>query len=231
MGFDLVVDPGELHAVMGPCGSGTSMLGSALMGSPAYDVTAGSITLRGDDVTDWPVDERAKAGMFLAFQHPQEIAGVSMIHLLGQACSARRGVDRSVLELRHATTAWMQQLGMDSSLVDRALDDGFSDGEKQCNEIIQMAVLEPELAILDDTDAGIDIESRRIVAKGIRAVRDRRTSMGVVLVTHDQRLLDEIAPDHVHILMDGRIVERGGMELAQQLERDGYDSFRVGMAV
>jgi len=226
-GLDLAVAPGEVHAIMGPNGSGKSTLGTTLMGSPEYEVTSGSIHFRGEDVTEWAVDERAKAGMFLAFQYPQEIAGVSVIQFLRQALSQRKGLDLSVLELRLATMEWMKRLGMDSSFVDRYLNEGFSGGEKKRNEIMQMAILEPELAILDETDSGLDIDALRIVAQGIREVRAERPSMGVVLITHYQRLLDEIQPDHVHILVDGRIVQSGGMELAEQLERDGYEAFRA----
>ena len=211
---------------MGPNGSGKSTLASTLMGSPEYEVTAGTITFQGDDVTDWPADERAKAGMFLAFQYPQEIPGVSVIQFLRQALSARKGIDLSVLELRLAAMEWMQRLGMDSSFVDRYLNEGFSGGEKKRNEIMQLAILEPALAILDETDSGLDIDALRIVAKGIREVRADRPEMGVVLITHYQRLLDELAPDHVHVLMDGRIVASGGMEIAETLERDGYEAFR-----
>ena len=226
-GLDLTVESGEVHAIMGPNGSGKTTLGTTLLGSPEYEVTAGSIQLNGDDITDWPTDERAKAGMFLAFQYPQEIAGVSVIQFLRQALSARKGLDLSVLELRIATMEWMQRLGMDSSFVDRYLNEGFSGGEKKRNEIMQMAILEPELAILDETDSGLDIDALRIVAKGIHEVRAERPEMGVVLITHYQRLLDEIRPDHVHILVDGRIVQSGGMELAEQLEREGYEAFRA----
>ncbi len=225
-GLDLTVEPGEIHAIMGPNGSGKSTLGASLMGSPEYEVTEGTVTFRGDDVTDWPVDERAKAGMFLAFQYPQEIAGVSVIQFLRQALSARKGLDLSVLELRLATMEWMKRLGIDSSFVDRYLNEGFSGGEKKRNEVMQMAVLEPELAILDETDSGLDIDALRIVANGIREVHDERPEMGVILITHYQRLLDEIRPDRVHILVDGRIVASGGMELVEQLERDGYEAFR-----
>ncbi len=226
-GLDLTVEAGEVHAIMGPNGSGKSTLGTTLLGSPEYEVTAGSICFRGDDVTDWPADERAKAGMFLAFQYPQEIPGVSVIQFLRQALSARKGIDLSVLELRLATMDWMKRLGMDSSFVDRYLNEGFSGGEKKRNEIMQMAILEPELAILDETDSGLDIDALRIVAQGIREVRSERPEMGVVLITHYQRLLDEIQPDHVHIIVEGRIVQSGGMELVEQLERDGYEAFRA----
>ncbi len=225
-GLSLTVEEGEVHAIMGPNGSGKSTLASALLGSPEYEVTAGSIELHGDDITDWSTDLRARAGVFLAFQYPQEIAGVSVIQFLRQALSARKGIDLSVLELRLASMEWMKRLGMDSSFVDRYLNEGFSGGEKKRNEIMQMAILEPEVAILDETDSGLDIDALRIVAKGIREIRVDRPTMGVVLITHYQRLLDEVAPDHVHIMVDGRIVASGGMELARELEANGYESFR-----
>ena len=225
-GIDLIVRSGEVHAVMGPNGSGKSTLASTLLASPEYELTGGHIFFQGDDVTSWPTDVRAKSGMFLAFQYPQEIAGVSVIQFLRQALSARKGLDLSVLELRLATMDWMKRLGMDSSFVDRYLNEGFSGGEKKRNEIMQMAILEPELAILDETDSGLDIDALRIVAKGIREIRVDRPRMGVVLITHYQRLLDEVRPDHVHIMINGRIVASGGMELAERLERDGYESFR-----
>jgi Fe-S cluster assembly ATP-binding protein len=225
-GLSLRVGRGEVHAIMGPNGSGKSTLASVLLASPEYEVTSGSIVYQGDDITDWPTDVRAKAGMFLAFQYPQEIPGVSVIQFLRQALSARKGIDLSVLELRLATMDWMKRLGMDSSFVDRYLNEGFSGGEKKRNEVMQMAILEPELAILDETDSGLDIDALRIVAQGIREVRVDRPSMGVVLITHYQRLLDELQPDRVHIMVSGRIVASGGMELAERLERDGYESFR-----
>ncbi len=225
-GLDLTVQAGEVHAIMGPNGSGKSTLASTLMGSPEYQVSAGTITLGDDDITDWPTDERAKAGMFLAFQYPQEIPGVSVIQFLRQALSARKGIDLSVLELRLSAMEWMQRLGMDSSFVDRYLNEGFSGGEKKRNEIMQLAILEPRLAILDETDSGLDIDALRIVARGLRAVKEDRPDMGVVLITHYQRLLDEVTPDVVHIMVDGRIVTSGGMELAHQLETAGYEAFK-----
>jgi Fe-S cluster assembly ATP-binding protein len=225
-GLELTIGEGEVHAIMGPNGSGKSTLASCLLGSPEYEVTQGSILFRGDDITDWSTDVRAKAGMFLGFQYPQEIPGVSVIQFLRQALSARKGIDLSVLELRLATMDWMKRLGMDSSFVDRYLNEGFSGGEKKRNEIMQMAILEPEIAILDETDSGLDIDALRIVAKGIREVRSERPSMGVVLITHYQRLLDELAPDFVHVMIDGRIVVSGGMEIAETLEVSGYESFR-----
>ncbi|HSB86910.1 MAG TPA: Fe-S cluster assembly ATPase SufC [Ilumatobacteraceae bacterium] len=225
-GVSLTVRAGEAHAIMGPNGSGKSTLASTLLGSPEYLITSGRIFFRGDDITEWPPDVRAKAGMFLAFQYPQEIPGVSVIQFLRQALSARKGIDLSVLELRLATMEWMKRLGMDSSFVDRYLNEGFSGGEKKRNEIMQMAVLEPELAILDETDSGLDIDALRVVAKGIREIRVDRPQMGVVLITHYQRLLNEVQPDHVHILVGGRIVASGGMELAAELEKNGYEAFR-----
>ena len=225
-GLSLSVNAGEVHAIMGPNGSGKSTLASTMLASPEYSVTSGRIIFQGDDITDWPTDVRAKAGIFLAFQYPQEIPGVSVIQFLRQALSARKGIDLSVLELRLATMDWMKRLGMDSSFVDRYLNEGFSGGEKKRNEIMQMAILEPELAILDETDSGLDIDALRIVAKGIREVRAERPTMGVLLITHYQRLLDELQPDVVHIMVEGRIVASGGMELAEQLERDGYEAFR-----
>src|SRR5262249_1133987 len=179
----------------------------------------------GDDVTGWPTEVRAKAGMFLAFQYPQEIPGVSVIQFLRQALSARKGIDLSVLELRLSIMEWMKRLDMDSSFADRYLNEGFS-GEKNRNEVLQMAILEPELAILDETDSGLDIDALRTVARGIEEVRKDRPELGILLITHYQRLLDELAPDHVHVMIDGRIVASGGLELAERLERDGYEAFR-----
>jgi Fe-S cluster assembly ATP-binding protein len=165
--------------------------------------------------------------MFLAFQYPQEIAGVSVIQFLRQALSARKGLDLSVLELRLSIMEWMKRLGMDPSFADRYLNEGFSGGEKKRNEILQMAVLEPDLAILDETDSGLDIDALRTVATGINEVRADRTELGVVLITHYQRLLDHVQPDRVHILVDGRIVDSGGPELGRRLEREGYEAWRT----
>jgi Fe-S cluster assembly ATP-binding protein len=225
-GIDLSVQPGEVHAIMGPNGSGKSTLANTLLGNPDYEVTGGRILLRGDDVTDWDVDVRGKAGMFLAFQYPQSIAGVSVINFLRQALSARKGIELSVLELRLSIMEWMERLDMDPSFADRYLNEGFSGGEKKRNEILQMAILEPEVAILDETDSGLDIDALQVVAKGVNEVRAARPELGVVLITHYQRLLDHLRPDHVHVLVDGRIVASGGMEIAERLEAEGYESFR-----
>ncbi len=225
-GFSLTVREGEIHAIMGPNGSGKSTLANTLLASPDYEVTSGTITYQGDDIADWSTTERAQRGMFLGFQYPQEIAGVSVLQFLRQALSARKGIDLSILELRLAAMDWMKRLGMDSGFIDRHLNQGFSGGEKKRNEIMQMAMLEPDLAILDETDSGLDIDALRIVAKGIREVRAARPALGIVVITHYQRLLDELKPDFVHVLIDGRIVATGGMELAERLEKSGYDSFR-----
>jgi len=225
-GVDLVVHPGEIHALMGPNGSGKSTLASVLLGSPEYEVTAGSVRFRGDEITDWSPDVRGKAGIFLAFQYPLEIAGVSVINFLRQALSARKGLDLSVLELRLSIMDWMNRLGMDPSFADRYVNEGFSGGEKKRNESLQMAILEPEMAILDETDSGLDIDALRVVADGVNEVRNDRTGMGVLAITHYQRLLDLLRPDVVHILIDGQIVERGGSEIAERLEREGYEAFR-----
>ena len=226
-GINLTVKSGEVHAIMGPNGCGKSTLASTLLASPEYEVTGGEMFLHGENITDWTTDVRAKAGMFLAFQYPQEIAGVSVIQFLRQALSARKGIDLSVLELRLSAMDWMKRLGMDSSFVDRYLNEGFSGGEKKRNEIMQMALLEPDFAVLDETDSGLDIDALRIVAKGIREVRVDRPKLGIVLITHYQRLLDELQPDFVHIMVDGRIVKSGGMEVAAELEKNGYEAYRA----
>ena len=225
-GVDLTIHAGEVHALMGPNGSGKSTLASTLLGSPEYEVTEGRIRFQGDDVTDWGADVRGKAGMFLAFQYPQEIQGVSVLNFLRQALSARKGIDLSMLELRLSIMEWMSRLDMDPSFADRYLNEGFSGGEKKRNEILQMAILEPEIAILDETDSGLDIDALRVVAHGVQEVRTSRPELGVLAITHYQRLLDELHPDQVHINIDGRIVESGGPELSARLEAEGYDAWR-----
>jgi Fe-S cluster assembly ATP-binding protein len=225
-GVDLVVGAGELHALMGPNGSGKSTLANALLGSPEYEVTGGRVRYQGDDITDWSPDVRGKAGMFLAFQYPQAIAGVSVINFLRQALSGRKGIDLSVLELRLSIMEWMAKLDMDPSFADRYLNEGFSGGEKKRNEVLQMAIMEPDMAILDETDSGLDIDALRVVAKGVQEVRRARPHMGTLVITHYQRLLDELDPDHVHLLIDGRIVESGGPELAARIESEGFEAWQ-----
>lgn len=225
-GIDLAVGAGELHALMGPNGSGKSTLAGTLLGSPSYEVTAGRILFKGEDVTSWPTDVRAKAGMFLAFQYPEEIPGVPVVQFLRQAVSARAGEDRSVLEIRMSMMDWMKRLGMDPSFAERRLNEGFSGGEKKRNEILQMAILEPELAILDETDSGLDVDALRIVAGGVASVREKRKGLGVLLVTHYTRILELLRPDVVHVLIDGKIADTGGHELADRLEAEGYEPWR-----
>jgi Fe-S cluster assembly ATP-binding protein len=225
-GVTLSIAPGELHALMGPNGAGKSTLALALLGAPGYDVTAGRIVLQGQDVTAWPPDVRAKAGLFLAFQYPEEIHGVPVVQFLRQALSARRGTELSVLELRVSIMEWMQRLGMDPSFGERYLNEGFSGGEKKRNEILQMAILEPEVAVLDETDSGLDIDALRVVARGVQEVRAARPHLGVLLITHYERILQELVPDVVHVLLDGTVVASGGMELAHRLEAHGYEGFR-----
>ncbi|MEZ5408879.1 MAG: Fe-S cluster assembly ATPase SufC [Acidimicrobiales bacterium] len=225
-GVSLAVQAGEVHALMGPNGSGKSTLASTLLGSPEYEVTSGHIRLKGDDVTGWGADVRGKAGMFLGFQYPQEIPGVTVLNFLRQALSARKGLEMSVLELRLALMEWMDKLGMDPAFMTRYVNEGFSGGEKKRNEVLQMAILEPEIAVLDETDSGLDIDALVAVANGVQAIRAERPDLGILAITHYQRLLDHLQPDHVHVLYGGRIVASGGPELARQLEREGYESFR-----
>ncbi len=226
-GVDLVVEAGQVHALMGPNGSGKSTLANTLLGNPAYQVTAGQILFKGEDITGWEPDVRGKAGVFLAFQYPEEIPGVPVAQFLRQALSARRGMDLSVLELRVSIMEWMKKLGMDPAFGDRYLNEGFSGGEKKRNEVLQMAILEPEIAILDETDSGLDIDALGVVARGVQAVRQARPELGVLVVTHYHRILDQLAPDVVHLLVDGRIVTSGGPELAVRIEQEGYEAWRA----
>jgi Fe-S cluster assembly ATP-binding protein len=223
-GVDLTVERGEIHALMGPNGSGKSTLASVLMGNTTFQVSEGTVTYKGEDVTHAPPTDRGAAGMFLAFQHPEAIPGVSVIQFLRQALSNRTGTDLTVLELRLKVMDIMKELGIETSFADRYLNEGFSGGERKRNEVLQMAVLEPELAIMDETDSGLDIDALRTVADGVN--RLATPERGFLIITHYQRLLDYITPDVVHIFMDGRILESGGPELAAKLEEEGYDSFR-----
>jgi Fe-S cluster assembly ATP-binding protein len=223
-GVDLVVDRGEIHALMGPNGSGKSTLANVLLGHPDYRVTAGRILYEGEDITGASPDDRARRGMFLAFQYPEEIPGVSVTQFLRQALSNRTGIDYTVLELRLKVMEAMSALGMESSFADRYLNEGFSGGERKRNEVLQMAVLEPVLAVMDETDSGLDIDALRTVAEGVnRLVSDDR---GFLIITHYQRLLDYVTPHRVHVFMDGRVLVSGGPELAEKLEAEGYDAFR-----
>ncbi|MGQ0824582.1 MAG: Fe-S cluster assembly ATPase SufC [Actinomycetota bacterium] len=227
-GCSLALYGGEIHALMGPNGSGKSTLANALLANPAYEITRGRILLDGADVTDLPTDQRAARGLFLGFQHPQEIPGVSVFNFLRQAIAHRKGIDDySVLEVRLKLIEWSKRLGMDQRFQERYLNEGFSGGERKRNEVLQMALMEPDVAVLDETDSGLDIDALGTVARGIEAVRTDRPHLGILLITHYQRILDHLVPDVVHVLVDGRIVETGGPELAKTVEANGFDVFRA----
>ena len=224
-GVNLTVNTGETHAIMGPNGSGKSTLANVLLGHPSYEITEGSIVYKGEDITQWAPEKRGQAGMFLGFQYPEEIPGVSVVNFLRTALSNRTGTDYTVLELRLKVMEAMEELGMDSSFANRYLNEGFSGGERKRNEILQMAVLEPDFAVLDETDSGLDIDALKIVAEGVERLQsDER---GFLIITHYQRMLDYITPDFVHVFLDGTIVESGGAELADVIEEAGYDSYRA----
>ena len=228
-GVSLAVPAGELHALMGPNGSGKSTLAATLLGNPAYEVTAGRILFEGEDITGLSTNERATRGLFLGFQHPEEIPGVSVLNFLRQALSARKGIDDfSVLEVRMAVIDWAGRLGMDTRFIDRYLNEGFSGGEKKRNEILQMALMEPDFAVLDETDSGLDIDALKIVADGVNALRSPERAF--IVITHYQRLLNYIVPDVVHVLSRGRIVKTGDKELALDLEATGYAQYQEEMA-
>ena len=223
-GINLTVAPGETLAIMGPNGSGKSTLANVLLGHPGYLVTSGTVTYKGEDITKLTPEKRGQAGMFLGFQYPQEIPGVSVVNFLRTALSNRTGTDLTVLELRLKVMDALKDLEMDPAFADRYLNEGFSGGERKRNEILQMAVLEPDLAILDETDSGLDIDALKIVAQGVDRLRN--DERGIVIITHYQRMLDYITPDTVHVMLDGRIIETGGAELADAIEKSGYDQYR-----
>jgi Fe-S cluster assembly ATP-binding protein len=229
-GIDLHVGPGEVHAVMGPNGSGKSTLASVLAGRQAYEVTEGSVTFEGRDLLDMEPDERARHGLFLAFQYPVELPGVSMSNFLRQAVNSvreHRGLGEiSAVDFLKSMKEKAALVQMDPSLKQRSVNEGFSGGEKKRNEIFQMAMLEPRLAVLDETDSGLDIDALRIVADGVNSLRAPDRSF--VVITHYQRLLNYIVPDFVHVLVGGRIVKSGGKDLALHLEEQGYDWIREG---
>lgn len=222
-GIDLTIKGGEVHVVMGPNGTGKSTLASALMGHPKYDVTEGEVMLNGENVLEMSVDERARAGLFLAMQYPSEITGVTNADFLRSAINVRRGEGNEISLIRFVRQmeGKMKELEMNPEFMHRYLNEGFSGGEKKRNEILQMLLLEPKLAILDEIDSGLDIDALRIVASGVNAMRAE--DRGFLIITHYQRLLDYITPDFVHVMMQGRIVKSGGPELALRLEAEGYD--------
>jgi Fe-S cluster assembly ATP-binding protein len=229
-GVDLEVDLNEKHALMGPNGSGKSTLAYALMGHPAYEITEGDVLLDGESILELGADERAQRGLFLAFQYPHAVPGVTVTSFLRSAINALRkaragGVDDPVpvKEFRTEILAAMERLRVPRELAQRYLNDGFSGGEKKRVEILQMALLKPKIAVLDETDSGLDIDALRIVAKGVNELVS--PDMGALVITHYQRILNYITPDRVHVFVDGRIVESGGQELAERLEAEGYDAF------
>jgi Fe-S cluster assembly ATP-binding protein len=226
-GVNLEIEAGKIHAVMGPNGSGKSTLAKVLAGHPAYEVTSGQVTFQGEDLLEMEADERARAGVFLAFQYPVEIPGVSIANFLRTAVQARKGEEEvDLFEFQQQLMDRMALLDMDPAFAARSVNAGFSGGEKKRNEILQLAMLEPTLAIMDETDSGLDIDALQVVAKGINTLHRERADMGVLLITHYQRLLNFIRPDFVHVMIRGRLVQSGGPELAEQLEAEGYESWR-----
>ena len=223
-GVDLTINSGEIHAIMGPNGSGKSTLAYALAGHPKYNITQGEVTLDGEDVLAMSVDERARAGLFLAMQYPVEVAGVSVSNFLR---TAKTAIDGKAPALRHwvkdMSTA-MEKLRMDKSFAERSVNEGFSGGEKKRHEILQMELLHPKFAILDETDSGLDVDALRVVSEGINRVKDS-TEAGMLVITHYTRILQYVKPDFVHVFVNGRIAEEGGPELAERLEAEGYDRF------
>ncbi len=224
-GVDLSVSRGEIHALMGPNGSGKSTLASSLLGHPTYEITRGSISFMGEDITEAEPHERANAGLFLAFQYPVAIPGVSVANFLRMAINAKREEPIGVKEFRTQLAHAVDLLDVDRSFTSRHLNDGFSGGEKKRAEILQMAMLLPEVAVLDETDSGLDIDALRTVAQGVQRLHDEQ-GLGVLIITHYQRILHYVKPDFVHVMLDGRIVLDGGVELVERLEREGYDRIR-----
>ena len=220
-GLNLEVKPGEIHAIMGPNGAGKTTLGFALMGHPRYEITEGSVMLGDQNLLEMEVSDRAKAGLFLAFQYPFEVSGVTVANFLRQAVNAVRGEEISVWDFQEMLAEKMQLLEMDESFAGRYLNEGFSGGEKKRNEMLQMTLLEPKIAILDETDSGLDIDALKVVAKAVNSLRG--PNFGAIVITHYHRILDHIRPDVVHVLMNGRIVKAGGPELALEIEKKGYD--------
>src|SRR5829696_10469440 len=228
-GIDLVVRQGETHALMGPNGSGKSTLANVLMGRPGYTLTAGRVLFKGEDITKLTADQRAQRGLFLAMQYPVEVPGVSVVNFLRTAYKSVKGEDISALAFRRHMKEKMDALGVDDAMVQRYVNQGFSGGEKKKVEVLQLAVLEPKIAILDETDSGLDIDSLKAVATGVAQLIG--PDLGALLITHYQRMLDYITPDHVHVMMAGRIVKEGGPELAHELEEKGYEGIRAELGI
>ena len=231
-GVDLAIGPGEIHAIMGPNGSGKSTLAKLIAGHPGYEATGGSVEFNGEDLLDMEPDERAQAGVFMAFQYPVEIPGVSIANFLRTALQSRLedGEELDLFDFQELLMERMELLDMDVAFAQRPVNDGFSGGEKKRNEILQMAVLKPALALMDETDSGLDIDALQIVARGVNTLREEDPAMSVLLITHYQRILNHITPDVVHVMVDGRIVESGGPEVALELEESGYEEYRKAHA-
>ncbi|MBT1034996.1 Fe-S cluster assembly ATPase SufC [Canibacter sp. lx-45] len=225
-GVDLTINSGEIHAIMGPNGSGKSTLASTIAGHPSYEVTAGSITLDGEDVLEMEVDERAKAGLFLAMQYPVEIPGVTMSNFLRTAKTAIDGDAPAIREWLGKVKTAMSDLRMSPEFLERNVNEGFSGGEKKRAEILQLELLQPKFALLDETDSGLDVDALRVVSEGVNRAH-KNSGLGVLLITHYTRILQYIKPDFVHVFVAGRIAEQGGSELADRLEAEGYDRFQV----
>jgi Fe-S cluster assembly ATP-binding protein len=228
-GVDLDLKKGEIHAIMGPNGSGKSTLAKILAGHPGYEATEGEVSYLGEDLLDQEPDERSQNGVFLAFQYPVEIPGVSIANFLRTALQSRLGTDEELdlFDYQDQLMEAMELLDVDPSFAERPVNDGFSGGEKKRNEILQMAMLNPTLALMDETDSGLDIDALQIVAKGVNTLSERNPDMAVLIITHYQRLLQFIKPDHVHVMIEGRIVESGGPEVAEALEDRGYEEFKT----
>ncbi|MCK9485875.1 MAG: Fe-S cluster assembly ATPase SufC [Dehalococcoidia bacterium] len=220
-GLDLTIRPGEIHALMGPNGSGKSTLANTIAGSPSYTVDEGQVLLKGEDITEAPADERARKGVFLSFQYPTPIPGVTMVNLMREALKARRGAEVPAREFLQELRETLASLKMSEDMARRYVNEGFSGGEKKRAEILQMGLLKPDLAILDETDSGLDVDALRTVAEGVQALR--RPDMGVLIITHYERILSYIEPDYVHVLVKGQIVKSGGFSLAKEIEAGGYD--------
>jgi Fe-S cluster assembly ATP-binding protein len=227
-GLNLSMNAGEVHAIMGPNGSGKSTLANTMMGNPNYKITSGDVLFRGQSLAAMKPDERARLGLFLAFQYPVAIPGVTMVNFLRQAMNGIRGEDVPIREFREQLFDKMDMLKMDRDFARRYVNDGFSGGEKKRAEMLQLAMLEPKLAVLDETDSGLDIDALRTVSEGVNAIMN--DEMGLLVITHYQRLLTYIKPQFVHVLMDGRIVRSGGPELAEELEETGYDGIEAELA-
>jgi Fe-S cluster assembly ATP-binding protein len=230
-GVNLTISGGEFHAVMGPNGTGKSTLASAIMGHPKYEITKGSVLLNGEDVLEMEVDERAQAGLFLAMQYPSEIAGVTNSDFLRSSINALRGEGNEIplMQFIKEMDAAMDYLEIDKNMAQRYLNEGFSGGEKKRNEILQLMLLKPAIAILDEIDSGLDIDALKIVSKGINKMRGE--GFGCLIITHYQRLLEYITPDKVHVMMQGRVVKSGGPELAARLEAEGYDWIKEELGI